>query len=237
MIAVVVRWPTAACTASSRTAPRCARRSAIRCSASASRWTGAAPASTPAAGHLRLRGEAHAHAARPRAGRSRAPAGGRPHARGGLGRRRGGRDVQLHEPDGDGHEHAPERGVRRARALSDPPHGSPIKRDIEPTGINHIILALSDAHVVRFFSPACPTSPAAARGGAGDAGVRGRGGSGQHVAQPPAPIATPRGVAIGVSARPPRGTAPRAPARDGVRLPGGSRRASRGAPRRAAPRR
>ena len=32
---------------------------------------------------------------------------------GGLGRRRGRGDVQLHQPDGDGHQHAPQRGVQR----------------------------------------------------------------------------------------------------------------------------
>ena len=38
-----------------------------------------------------------------------------------------------------------------------------IKRDIEPTGINHMILALSDAHLVKFFAgqdvPGVPDIP------------------------------------------------------------------------------
>ena len=55
-----------------------------------------------------------------------------------------------------------------------------IKTDIQPTGVNHMILALADAAIVKLFSGeevaerAGHQRPAAPRGRAGDAGVRAR---------------------------------------------------------------
>ena len=54
-----------------------------------------------------------------------------------------------------------------------------IKTDIQPTGVNHMILALADAAIVKLFSGEEVENvpghqrPAAARRRAGDAGVRG----------------------------------------------------------------
>ena len=87
-----------------------------------------APGGARRAGARRSRAYAEKLTLRAASGRPRrppAPARRRPLARGGVGRRRGGLDVQLHQSHGDGHEHAPRTRstrVSRGHEPGDPTH-------------------------------------------------------------------------------------------------------------------